>query len=1035
MGGKAMLKTKNLLVLLLIVLFVFAQLPMTVAAQGENGLPTGGEVFAGQDPEEAKPDGQVPSDGTQEQASSEGGLLLKQGGEITAFVALPEELCRQETRSPLFPETVEGVIGGETVQIPVTWEADGDYDAGEPREGEYVFMAVLAEGYWLADGVELPRIIVSIPPAGGMDGSTEDNSSEVTGQGDQEELDPEEWQIPVVLAEQNNVSLLQSNGSYFEGSGENKDDPYLIKNAKDLEQLATLVNSEDEATREAYNGKYYKLTQDIQLANEEWTPIGMYIDNDSRPFKGHFDGGGHSITGLAINRSSTDNLGLFGYVFGGTIENVHVEVDITGGSHAGGVAGYVEGKSTVQNCISSGSIEGNKEVGGVAGGVSGETTVQNCYSTASVTGTAKVGGVVGHLDDGGTVVNCVALNPEVNGSSEFAGRVAGDVSESGSLSGCYAFEGLELNGEFITGNDQSDNNGQDVRIAELYEPAFWTAEGNWSDWDTAHWDDDIWDFGPGRLPILKEVSWEQSGIGNHLSGHIAGTEIDTTAAYVYTGTRVDPVVINYDGQRLEKGIDYDYTILHENGYSDGINSGPIRLILEGKGSFKGKALRQFTMPKSLQDESIAITVEGGTFVYDGREHKPSVIVQDEGTILEQGKDYEISYEDNTNAGTAKVIISGKGNYRDEKIGEFTIQERPAPGGGGGGSSSRGRNTSVEIPKPETKVSGNNTTATITAKATMDERGKWTAAFSLEQVKNAINAINEVIREAEIQGEGTITNVVLKVEAAANATAIETTLPKEAVTQLAAAGISTLTITTPTGSISFDANTLSGLAEEAAGDLKVSIFRVDKTSLSPEVLTMIGDRPVYDITVASGEKEISQFGGDVKVSLPYTPEEGEDINAIVIYYINETGELEIVTNCLYDPATGMVTFTTRHFSRYAVGYRKIAFRDVAENAWYSKAVTFIAAREIATGTGDGNFSPEAKLTRGQFIVMLMKAYGIKPDKENKDNFADGGDTYYTGYLAAARRLGIAKVSETICLNRRNTLPGRKCSLFYTMDLGP
>jgi len=104
---------------------------------------------------------------------------------------------------------------------------------------------------------------------------------------------------------------------------------------------------------------------------------------------------------------------------------------------------------------------------------------------------------------------------------------------------------------------------------------------------------------------------------------------------------------------------------------------------------------------------------------------------------------------------------------------------------------------------------------------------------------------------------------------------------------------------------------------------------------------------------------------------------------------------------------MVRFSTRHFSRYAVGYNKISFKDVPENAWYSKAVSFIAAREITTGTGGGNYSPEEKLTRGQFIVLLMRAYGIAPDTDIEDNFADAGDTYYTGYLAAAKRLGISR----------------------------
>ncbi len=70
------------------------------------------------------------------------------------------------------------------------------------------------------------------------------------------------------------------------------------------------------------------------------------------------------------------------------------------------------------------------------------------------------------------------------------------------------------------------------------------------------------------------------------------------------------------------------------------------------------------------------------------------------------------------------------------------------------------------------------------------------------------------------------------------------------------------------------------------------------------------------------------------------------------------------------------------------------------------MNFIADRNISTGTGDGKFSPEASLTRGQFIVMLMRAYDIKADAEASDNFADAGNVYYTGYLAAAKRLGIS-----------------------------
>jgi hypothetical protein len=71
----------------------------------------------------------------------------------------------------------------------------------------------------------------------------------------------------------------------------------------------------------------------------------------------------------------------------------------------------------------------------------------------------------------------------------------------------------------------------------------------------------------------------------------------------------------------------------------------------------------------------------------------------------------------------------------------------------------------------------------------------------------------------------------------------------------------------------------------------------------------------------------------------------------------------------------------------------------------EAVKYCAARGITNGTALNLFSPDMSITRGQFVVMLMRAYGISPDKDTADNFADAGKTYYTGYLSAAKRLGI------------------------------
>jgi hypothetical protein len=169
---------------------------------------------------------------------------------------------------------------------------------------------------------------------------------------------------------------------------------------------------------------------------------------------------------------------------------------------------------------------------------------------------------------------------------------------------------------------------------------------------------------------------------------------------------------------------------------------------------------------------------------------------------------------------------------------------------------------------------------------------------------------------------------------------------------------------------------------------------------------VGDRPVYNFSVTSGDQTIYQFNGNVTVTIPYTPKAGEDQEAIVIYYINVKGQPEIVQNSKYDPATRTVTFKTTHFSQYAVGYNKVNFNDMSGEAWYSKAVNYVAARGITAGLGNGQYGPEVKLTRGEFLVMMMRAYGISPDANPADNFADAGSTYYTGYLAAAKRLGIS-----------------------------
>lgn len=224
------------------------------------------------------------------------------------------------------------------------------------------------------------------------------------------------------------------------------------------------------------------------------------------------------------------------------------------------------------------------------------------------------------------------------------------------------------------------------------------------------------------------------------------------------------------------------------------------------------------------------------------------------------------------------------------------------------------------------------------------------------------------------------------------------------------GNGTLTFETENGSMTIPADMLSNIAGVKGKKAQITIGQGDKSGLPEDIRETIGNRPVVQLTLAiNGVKtEWNNPNAPVTISIPYKPtaEELANPEGIVIWYIDGSGNAVCVPNGRYDPATGTVTFTTTHFSYYAVSYKAVSFRDVPKDAWYAKAVSFIATREITAGTGEGNFSPDDKLTRGQFVVMLMRAYGISPDANPKDNFADAGNTWYTGYLAAAKRLGIS-----------------------------
>jgi hypothetical protein len=219
----------------------------------------------------------------------------------------------------------------------------------------------------------------------------------------------------------------------------------------------------------------------------------------------------------------------------------------------------------------------------------------------------------------------------------------------------------------------------------------------------------------------------------------------------------------------------------------------------------------------------------------------------------------------------------------------------------------------------------------------------------------------------------------------------------------------LVVNTDVGTLTIPSDMLVNMPGIDGDKAQITIDRVDKSDLPDDIKKAVGKRPLIKLTLSIDGKQTdwSDKKTRVKVTIPYTPTDAElkHPERIVIWYIDGSNNIITVPNAKYDPITKTVSFSTTHFSYYSVGYSDRSFNDVASDSSYAKAISFIAARGITVGTGSDNFDPEAKLTRGQCVVMLMRAYGITLDSKASENFADAGNTYYTDYLSAAKGLGI------------------------------
>ena len=188
-----------------------------------------------------------------------------------------------------------------------------------------------------------------------------------------------------------------------------------------------------------------KLTADIDLAGYDWTPMNKLY--------GTFDGDGHMVKNLYINSASYP-LGIFGYLQSGAkVLDLGVTGNVTGTNKsyakAGGIVGYMESGSSIENCYSSVNVTAGKNGGGIAGYTASGAAITSCYASGDITTTSAnecyLGGICGSFysnTNGATLTNCysIATVTGTSGNASYLGGLTPSTNTANYVGSCFYLE-------------------------------------------------------------------------------------------------------------------------------------------------------------------------------------------------------------------------------------------------------------------------------------------------------------------------------------------------------------------------------------------------------------------------------------------------------------------------------------------------------------------------------------------------------------------------------------------------------------------
>jgi hypothetical protein len=243
------------------------------------------------------------------------------------------------------------------------------------------------------------------------------------------------------------LSALPELPTFSGGTGE-PNDPYLIATADELSSIGH---------KPRLMVAHFKLVNDIDLAGVN---VSM-IASRWYPFRGVFDGSGHTISNFSHASADTSYVGFFRYVAGGQIRDLGLigpNVRVDKGDYHGCMVGYLDSGSITNCYVEAGSVTGQDELGGLVGENASGGSIVNCSYSGGVAGRDDIGGLVGR--NSGTIAASHS-HADVKGRNAIGGLVGR--CSPGEIANCYA-QGEAMGQWYIGGlvGSNGEAHGHDI---------------------------------------------------------------------------------------------------------------------------------------------------------------------------------------------------------------------------------------------------------------------------------------------------------------------------------------------------------------------------------------------------------------------------------------------------------------------------------------------------------------------------------------------------------------------------------------------